>query len=301
MGDDQATNDGIQKSEGFVKPLSFEFIIAAVLALINFALDQADIHIMLITWVSLLACVALLIDGLRRTQWAVRIGWKSKSFGFCSFVILLIFSLFGYYLSSRKKALGDTQGSLAISKSSVSGQSSKRPSSNDSAETALPASTALVRKIKSVSPQHEQIAPRVTDSKKPSKNGSLFAKDPNFDWCPVGVMITGPRNHISDVTAVGSKISIDDTDGEISGLHQDCDVRNSEPRQQYLELANDPAKLDAFMAKRKRDLHEKWSSLDSRDAGANMESLLALEKAISDTPTGSELQLQLISRLTTVK
>jgi hypothetical protein len=71
-------------------------------ALINFALDQADIHIMLITWVSLFVCSGLLIDALRRTQWIDRIGWKSKTFISCSLLICLAFGAFGHYLWSHK-------------------------------------------------------------------------------------------------------------------------------------------------------------------------------------------------------
>lgn len=83
-----------------VKPLSLEFVLAAVIALVNFALDQADIHIMLISWLSMLACTALLIDLLRRTDWGRSVG--SSSFLSVAALIAICFFLFGAYLSRHQ-------------------------------------------------------------------------------------------------------------------------------------------------------------------------------------------------------
>jgi hypothetical protein len=93
--------------EQFIKPLSLEFIIAAVIALLNFALDQADIHIMLVSWLSIGACIALLVDGLRRTEWAVRVGKKSLRFLSACTAILVVFGVFGVYLGLHNRSGAD--------------------------------------------------------------------------------------------------------------------------------------------------------------------------------------------------
>jgi hypothetical protein len=84
------------------KAPSGEFIFAAFLGLLNFALDQADIHIMLISWLSMIAISALLADGLRRTPWAVRVGSASLQFRVSVAIVIILPLCFGLYLSHHK-------------------------------------------------------------------------------------------------------------------------------------------------------------------------------------------------------
>jgi len=90
--------------EKLLKPLSLEFIGATVIALINFALDQADIHIMLITWLSIVVCVCLVLDGVRRTEWALRVGRSSVKFISSVCVIVLIFASLSVWIQKRHSA-----------------------------------------------------------------------------------------------------------------------------------------------------------------------------------------------------
>jgi hypothetical protein len=92
----------LKESEKFLKPLSFEFIFAIVIALINFALDQADVHVLLITWLTLVLAAVLLIDGFRRTEWIRKLGYKSVPFFSSCLLICLAFVAFGWYLWGHK-------------------------------------------------------------------------------------------------------------------------------------------------------------------------------------------------------
>jgi hypothetical protein len=93
-----------EEAEKFIKPLSIEAIVAIVIALINLALDQADIHIMIISWISVIACIGLSIDALRRTRWSARVGYRSKPFVSCCTVVAAIFIAFGVSLSLHTKS-----------------------------------------------------------------------------------------------------------------------------------------------------------------------------------------------------
>jgi hypothetical protein len=88
--------------EKYIKPFSLEFGAAAVIALINLALDQADIHFVLISWVSLLVCSFLCVDGLRRTEWASIIGRRSGKFvSVCAITVLVFFGIGLWITRSR--------------------------------------------------------------------------------------------------------------------------------------------------------------------------------------------------------
>ena len=89
--------------------ISFEAAIALIVALINLALDQADIHVMIVSWISVLACIALGIDVLRRTTWAAHPRYGKRRLTLGSTAILIAFLSFGIFLSVHKKIVpGDT-------------------------------------------------------------------------------------------------------------------------------------------------------------------------------------------------
>lgn len=91
------------KDEKFIRPLSVEAIVALIIAFVNLALDQADIHVMLISWMSVLACIVLCLDALRRTEWAAEIGHKSKRFISSCGCVVAVFLAFGVLLSHQKE------------------------------------------------------------------------------------------------------------------------------------------------------------------------------------------------------
>jgi len=91
----------------FIRPLSLEAIAALVVALINLALDQADIHIVLVSWLSVAACITLCIDALRRTQWIGNVGIVSGRFMGISLVIVVSFVALGVFLSHHKNHVAE--------------------------------------------------------------------------------------------------------------------------------------------------------------------------------------------------
>ena len=90
--------------EKFIKPLSLEAVIALIIALINLALDQADIHIVVISWISVIVCIALSIDMLRRTQWGRSTGYRSGKFISACAGFIILFSGFGVLLTMHKRS-----------------------------------------------------------------------------------------------------------------------------------------------------------------------------------------------------
>lgn len=84
--------------------LSAEAAIALVVAFINLALDQADIHIMLISWISVLTCIVLCVDVLRRTTWVAHTQYGRRRLTIGSSTIVLVFVAFGIFLSIHKRA-----------------------------------------------------------------------------------------------------------------------------------------------------------------------------------------------------
>ena len=95
------------KSQG--RFISVEAAICLVVALVNLALDQADIHIMSISWLSVLGCIALCVDMLRRTKWVKHPDHGKKRLAAGSSVIFVFFMAFGVFLSLHKKAVADTE------------------------------------------------------------------------------------------------------------------------------------------------------------------------------------------------
>jgi hypothetical protein len=85
--------------------ISIEAAIALIVAFVNLALDQADIHIMAISWVSVAACIVLALDILRRTGWASNRVHTRKRMTIGSSIILFVFIGFGAFLSLHKKAV----------------------------------------------------------------------------------------------------------------------------------------------------------------------------------------------------
>jgi len=92
-----------EAAEDFIKPLSFEFICATIIALFAFALDQADIHIMLVSWICIAAISVLLIDGLRRAKWASIRGKGSRQFQAAVVASIIVPVAFGIYLTAHRK------------------------------------------------------------------------------------------------------------------------------------------------------------------------------------------------------
>jgi hypothetical protein len=97
------------RSETFIRPLSVEAIVALVLALVNLALDQADIHIMLISWLSVMLCTFLCLDVLRRTKWGAKAGYRSKRFISACALIFVAFVALGLFLSRHKRSMETSQ------------------------------------------------------------------------------------------------------------------------------------------------------------------------------------------------
>jgi len=83
----------------FLRPFSFEAVAALVVTLGIFALDQADIHIMALSWLSVVVCISLVVDAIRRTGWAsdARRGRRRLIGG--SIATVLMFAAFGVFLS----------------------------------------------------------------------------------------------------------------------------------------------------------------------------------------------------------
>jgi hypothetical protein len=84
--------------------LSVDFVLSAVLAFVNLALDQADIHIMLVSWLSVVACIVLVIDAVRRTEWAEAKGSSSRLVIAMHLLVSGSFIGFGVYLQIRKNS-----------------------------------------------------------------------------------------------------------------------------------------------------------------------------------------------------
>lgn len=87
----------------FMRPLSLEAIAALILALVNLALDQADIHNIFVSWGSVVACIFLSSDALRRTEWAQhpRAGTARRVFGYV--LITAAYFAFGWFLTTHRK------------------------------------------------------------------------------------------------------------------------------------------------------------------------------------------------------
>ncbi len=91
------------EDEKLIKPLSIEAIVALILALFNLGLDQAEIHILLISWFSVAACIVLSLDAARRTKWAAKVGYRSNRFISACGAIVIVFLGAGVLLSIHKK------------------------------------------------------------------------------------------------------------------------------------------------------------------------------------------------------
>jgi hypothetical protein len=99
--------------EGPPKPnqnriISTEATIALVVTIFNLALDQADKHIRIISWISVLACIVLCVDLFRRTSWATHPRYGMRRLWVGSGLICMAFLAFGIFLSLHKKELADT-------------------------------------------------------------------------------------------------------------------------------------------------------------------------------------------------
>jgi hypothetical protein len=82
------------------KLFSGEFVAGSVLALVNLALDQADIRVMFASWLSMAACIGLLSDAVRRSGWAGTAGLKRLVATYAT--IAIGFVGFGIYLQIRE-------------------------------------------------------------------------------------------------------------------------------------------------------------------------------------------------------
>jgi hypothetical protein len=120
------------KSQG--RFISVEAGICLVVALVNLALDQADIHIMLISWLSVLGCIVLCVDMLRRTKWVKHPDHGRKRLAAGSGAIFLAFVAFGIFLSFHKKAVAETK----VETAHVMPAPSPPPDVADSAPTRAP-------------------------------------------------------------------------------------------------------------------------------------------------------------------
>jgi len=91
------------EESSYIRPLSIEAVVALLVAFINLALDQADVHIVAVSWGSMILCIALSLDALRRTDWILSKGKKSREFVISSIVITTVFLGLGWFLSLPKK------------------------------------------------------------------------------------------------------------------------------------------------------------------------------------------------------
>jgi hypothetical protein len=83
------------------KTISIEGAVCLIVALINLALDQADIHFTLISWISTVACLGLGIDILRRTKWVTHPNYGEMRSLCGSGVIAGLALAFGLFLTFR--------------------------------------------------------------------------------------------------------------------------------------------------------------------------------------------------------
>jgi hypothetical protein len=83
--------------------VSKEAALALVVALVALALDQADIHIMIVSWVCMILCIILSIDALRKSTWVSRRAQRTVYLGVGSIAIVVAFLCFGLFLSAHKK------------------------------------------------------------------------------------------------------------------------------------------------------------------------------------------------------
>lgn len=100
--------------EPFYKPLSLEFIVSSVLLFVNLALDQADVHLMVIARLSCIVGAALTINGVRRTAWAAKVGKNSIKFILTCVFIGFAWLLFGLWQQHRKDEKLASQPSLNV-------------------------------------------------------------------------------------------------------------------------------------------------------------------------------------------
>lgn len=136
-----------------------------MVALINLALDQADIHIVTISWISVLACIVLCIDALRRTNWAAHPQYGKLRLALGSGGILLAFLSFGVFLSLHKKALpAEPQTAKSRAEPVTREPERKRESSTARTETKAPpsrkATSSKVAEKRELSPKQESPQPK---------------------------------------------------------------------------------------------------------------------------------------------
>jgi hypothetical protein len=125
--------------------ISIEAAVALIVALVNLALDQADIHILLISWVSIAACVALAIDILRRAEWTQHPQRGNARLLIGSGVVVIAFVAFGLFLTLHKK--GNAEGGAAQSVPPRAEPSVERatPSVAPSDPTSVPSNAARAK------------------------------------------------------------------------------------------------------------------------------------------------------------
>jgi hypothetical protein len=87
----------------FMRPLSVEAILALILACVNLALDQADIHNIFVSWLSVVACISLSADALRRSEWVRHPQWGRLRIFSGMLAIIGGFAAFGWFLTTHRK------------------------------------------------------------------------------------------------------------------------------------------------------------------------------------------------------
>lgn len=185
--------------------ISLEATIGLVVALINLALGQADIHIMLIVWISALLCILLCTDILRRTKWASHPDYGRRRFTLACVAILIAFLSFGASLSLHTRAVENA------TEQEVSRRTMPAPGPQPIAEAPAPASNPLSSARKSTRKPRSARKASVPSRPEPTTSKNQTAANP----CPPNVAI---RPGSSDITIANNVLPAFSTFLDISGL-----------------------------------------------------------------------------------
>ena len=170
--------------------ISLEAAIALIVALINLALDQADIHIVAVSWISIAACIVLAVDILRRTKWTAHAVQRRKRLVVGSCVIALAFIAFGVFLSVHKKAVasGTAEQARSVSPGRPPGSLQPEPPRVEPANSDLPIPPKAASPDKSA-PKKRAVKREVEDSTAKTTAGSAAS---GTNTGSVGTIIQGP-------------------------------------------------------------------------------------------------------------
>jgi hypothetical protein len=150
---------------------------------------------MIVSWISVLACIALCVDILRRTNWATHPQFGKRRLTLGSGAILIVFLSFGVFLSMHKKALSGEGSQTA--KAQV-GEPGKLPEPKRES----PAAPTETKK----QPPNRPLAPKGAKSSVPNKGISVGTDSVAMGHIPDGSKIGDGSVVIGPTDANGNTI-----------------------------------------------------------------------------------------------